>query len=176
MQKTSQRCRATLADISTISGQKQAETTTKSCTSGYAGSYHGIVSDEGAIVEISISRSVFDRVIRAINQCTYSCDFLITSETRLVDDLDLSRIGRMRLAISLEEIFSVELSDDVLEQAVTVADVVTYLCRHYFQDPDFTCDADEADDIGQSTGIVIRLVDWFRRKGAGGSGAVDYRA
>jgi acyl carrier protein len=134
------------------------------------------VSDEGAIVEISISRSVFDRVIRAINQCAYSCDFLITSETRLTDDLNLGRIGRMKLAISLEENFSVELSDDVLEQAVTVADVVTYLCRHYFQDTDLSCDADEADDIGQSTGILIRLVGWLRRKGGGGSGAVDYQA
>jgi hypothetical protein len=73
----------------------------------------------------------------------------------------------MRFAISLEEIFSVELSDDVLEQAVTVADVVTYLCRHYFQDTDLSCDADEADDIGQSTGILIRLVDWLRRENGG---------
>ena len=34
----------------------------------------------------------------------------------------------------LEEAFDVELSDDVLEQVVTVADIVRYISGHHFQD------------------------------------------
>ena len=64
-------------------------------------------------------------------QTTYSGAFVITGASRLAEDLQLGRLGLVKLALYLEEIFDVELSDELLGRFVTVADIVRYLSRDY---------------------------------------------
>ena len=85
-------------------------------------------------MQIALNNSVLDRVILAIGQTTHLGDQKVTLETRLTCDLALGGFGRLKLAIYLEEVFDVELSDDILERAVTVADIVKYISEHYFED------------------------------------------
>ena len=87
-------------------------------------------------MQVALNGSILDRVILAIRQTTYTGDQKVTSETRLTCDLALGRFDRLKLAMYLEETFDVELSDDVLKQAVTVADIIKYISGHYFQDVD----------------------------------------
>ena len=87
-------------------------------------------------MQAALNSSIFDRVILAIKQTIYTGDQKVTSETRLTCDLALGRFDRLKLAIYLEEAFDVELSDSVLERAVTVSDIVKYISGHYFQDVD----------------------------------------
>jgi acyl carrier protein len=61
----------------------------------------------------------------------------ILPSARLVSDLGLGRIGRLRVAICLEEAFGHELSDDVIDRFVTVADIATYFRHRYFTDYEF---------------------------------------
>ena len=46
----------------------------------------------------------------------------------------LGRFGRLRLGVCLEEVFDVELSDELVASFVTVDDVVGYFSRRYFRD------------------------------------------
>ncbi len=85
-------------------------------------------------MQVAFNSSVLDRVILAIEQATYIGDRRVALETRLVCDLALGGFGRLKLALYVEEIFDIELSDDVVEQFVTVADIVRYVGGHYFQD------------------------------------------
>jgi hypothetical protein len=48
--------------------------------------------------------------------------------------LALGRFGRLRLGVCLEEVFDVELSNEVVARFVTVSDVVSYFSRRYFRD------------------------------------------
>jgi acyl carrier protein len=80
--------------------------------------------------------SVFDKVTLAVEQTIYVNPLEITTDTRLVDDLGLGRFGRMRLAVQLEEVFDLELPNDVVGRFVTVADIVGYFSRRYFRDYD----------------------------------------
>ena len=85
-------------------------------------------------MQAALNSSIFDKVILAIKQTIYIGNQKIISETRLACDLALGRFDRLKLAIYLEEAFDVELSDSVLERAVTVSDIVKYISGHYFQD------------------------------------------
>ena len=85
-------------------------------------------------MQIALNGSVLDRVIHAIGQTTHLGEQKVALETRLTCDLALGGFGRLKLAIYLEEAFDVELSDDILERAVTVADIVRYISGHYFAD------------------------------------------
>ena len=85
-------------------------------------------------MQVALNGSILDRVLLAINQTTYTGDQKVTPETRLAGDLALGGFDRLKLAMYLEEAFDVELSDDVLERAVTVADIIKYISGHYFQD------------------------------------------
>ena len=87
-------------------------------------------------MQIALNGFILDRVILAVEQTTYARNQKITSETRLTCDLALGCFDRLKLAIYLEEAFDVELSDDVLERVVTVADIIKYISGHYFQDVD----------------------------------------
>ena len=87
-------------------------------------------------MQVALNGSILDRIIFAIKQTTYTGDQKVTSETRLTLDLALGSFDRLKLAMYLEETFDVELSDDVLKQAVTVADIIKYISGHYFQDID----------------------------------------
>ncbi len=87
-------------------------------------------------MQVALNGSILDRIIFAIKQTTHTGDQKVTSETRLTCDLALGSFDRLKLAMYLEETFDVELSDDVLKQAVTVADIIKYISGHYFQDVD----------------------------------------
>jgi acyl carrier protein len=125
---------------------------------------HEIVSERVHHMEASIDRVVLDRVVHAIGQINDTSDFEITLETRLAGDLKLGRMGRMRLGICLEEVFDIELSDEVLERAVTVADVVKYLSRRYYRDIDSSCVAEAARKVSTCRNHMrISLENWLLR-------------
>ena len=88
-------------------------------------------------MQVALNGSILDRVVFAIKQTTYVGDQKVGPETRLACDLALGSFDRLKLAMYLEETFDVELSDDVLKRAVTVADIIKYISGHYFQDVDF---------------------------------------
>ena len=112
----------------------------------------------------SINRSVLDQVVRAIEQAHYRLDLEVTLETRLGADLKLGRIGRMKLGICLEEVFAIELSDDVLVRAVTVADIVKYLSRRYDRENDNSCPAEVPDEVIPCPGgLWVGVENWLGR-------------
>lgn len=84
-------------------------------------------------MHVAVNGSISARVIRAIEQTIYLGDRTVALETRLTCDLALGGFSRLKLAVYLEEAFDIELSDDVLERAITVADIVKYIGGHYFQ-------------------------------------------
>ncbi len=96
-----------------------------------------MVMKEECDVQVALNDAILNRVILAIKQTTYTGDQKVTSETRLICDLALGRFDRLKLAMYLEEVFDVELSDDVLEQVATVADIIKYISGHYFQNTNF---------------------------------------
>lgn len=77
----------------------------------------------------AISNFAFDKVVLAIKQVTPVEAASISRPTRLVEDLRFGGFSRLKLAIYLEEIFGVELPDEVLKRFITVADIVNYLSR-----------------------------------------------
>jgi len=91
-------------------------------------------------VELALNTSVLNRVVLIVEQITYTEEFGITSATRLAEDLHLGRFGRAKLALSLEEVFEIELPDEALKRFSTIGDIVEYLNRYYLQDVEFpTC-------------------------------------
>ena len=92
------------------------------------------MTKEECDMRVALNGSILSRVIFAIEQTTHLGDRKVALETRLTCDLALGGFGRLKLAMYLEETFDIELSDDVLERAITVADVVRYISGHYFQD------------------------------------------
>ena len=85
-------------------------------------------------MQTSLDHFVFDKVISAIERTARIGQKKVTLETKLAPDLALSGFGKLKLAISLEEIFDVELSNERVEQFATVADIVKYIGGHYFRD------------------------------------------
>jgi acyl carrier protein len=85
-------------------------------------------------MQAALNTSVFDRVTLAIERTIHVGSLSITLETRLAGDLTLSGFSRIKLAMCLEEVFSIELPDEVLERFITVADIVKYIGRRYFRD------------------------------------------
>ena len=85
-------------------------------------------------MQSAFKSSVFNKVVLAIVQALHVETPGLSHSTRLVDDLALTRLGRMKLAMSLEDIFDVELEDVVIERFVDLGDVVSYLSHRYFKD------------------------------------------
>ena len=88
-------------------------------------------------MQTAFHNSVLARVVLAIERATQRDPADIVPSTRLVNDLGLGRIGRLRVAICLEEAFDHELSDDIVDRSVTVADIVSYFGHRYFSDYDY---------------------------------------
>lgn len=85
-------------------------------------------------MQAALTTSVLNRVILAVERTTNVGSRGVASETRLAGDLLLGGLGRIKLAMYLEEVFDIELSDEVLRGFATVADIVKYVDRHYFRD------------------------------------------
>jgi acyl carrier protein len=73
--------------------------------------------------------AVFDKVVLAVEQTIFVEGPALTPATRLVDDLELGRFGRIKLAVYLEETFDVELTDEAVDRFDTVGDIVQYVSR-----------------------------------------------
>ena len=58
----------------------------------------------------------------------------VAPSTGLAEDLALSRLGCFELALRLEEILDIELSDKTIEGFETVGDIVRTLSARFFQD------------------------------------------
>ncbi len=71
--------------------------------------------------------AVLQKVLHVVKQITYIGDKQPTLKTRLSRDLALGGFSRLKLAMYLEEAFDVEISDEALEQFVTVEDVVKFI-------------------------------------------------
>jgi len=81
-------------------------------------------------MQLPLHHLVLDRVISAIERTTRIGQRKVTLETRLAPDLALSGFGKLKLAIFLEEIFDVELSNERVAQFATIADIVKYIGGH----------------------------------------------
>jgi acyl carrier protein len=73
-------------------------------------------------MEGALNDSVLEKVLLAVEQTVYLENTRVSLTTRLAEDLNLGRFGVLRLALYLEEIFDLELSDDVLSRCSTIGD------------------------------------------------------
>ena len=84
-------------------------------------------------MQYAFDNVVFQKVSQAVGQVVRGTRD-VSPATRLTDDLALSRFGRLKLAICLEEAFDVELEDEDVEQFTVIGDIVTYISSRYFRD------------------------------------------
>ncbi len=84
-------------------------------------------------MQYAFDNVVFRKVSQAVSQVVRGTRD-VSPSTRLTDDLALSRFGRLKLAICLEEAFEVELEDEDVEQFTVIGDIVTYISSRYFRD------------------------------------------
>ncbi len=87
-------------------------------------------------MEAAVNNFVSRKVVSAVGKTVHLEASFISDGSRLADDLALGRFGRLKLAIYLEEIFDLELPDDVLAGFSTVADIVRYISHRYFRNID----------------------------------------
>ena len=85
-------------------------------------------------MQSAFNASVFDKVVLAVGRAVHAEASGLARSTRLADDLALSRLGRMRLALALEAMFQVELADEVVERFVDLGDIAGYFSDRYFGD------------------------------------------
>ena len=85
-------------------------------------------------MQTALNNFVLEYVVLAVEQTTYVGDLEITQTTRLTDDLQLGPFRMLKLALYLEEMFGIELSDEDLSRLVTVGDIVQHLtCNNFKQ-------------------------------------------
>ncbi|MET0358219.1 MAG: acyl carrier protein [Pararhizobium sp.] len=51
----------------------------------------------------------------------------VTGEACLAEDLELDSLSKMELVIAFEEAFSIEVTDDTLDQILTVQDAINFI-------------------------------------------------
>lgn len=85
-------------------------------------------------MQSAFNSSVFDKVVLAVERTVHAKLPGLSRSTRLADDLALSRLGRMRLAMALEDIFDVELEDDVVERFVDLGGIAGYFSDRHIGD------------------------------------------
>jgi acyl carrier protein len=90
-----------------------------------------------AIMQPTANDEIFNKVVLAVEQTVYLQGHTLSPTTRLTDDLQLGRFGRVRLTIYLEETFDVEISDEAVEGFSTVGDIARYINRWSLENADF---------------------------------------
>lgn len=85
-------------------------------------------------MQSAFNSAVFDKVALAVEKTVHAETPGLSRSTRLADDLALNRFGRLKLAMALEEVFDVELENDVIERFCNVGDIVTHFSNRYFRD------------------------------------------
>ncbi|CDR31295.1 Acyl carrier protein [Acholeplasma oculi] len=70
---------------------------------------------------------VFDKVKQIIVDELAVDEALVKPEARLVEDLGADSIDAVELIMTVEDAFSIEISDEVLQNIKTVNDLVSYI-------------------------------------------------
>ncbi|HGR4176159.1 TPA: acyl carrier protein [Streptococcus pneumoniae] len=65
----------------------------------------------------------FDRIVTIIQE-RQGEDFVVTESLSLKDDLDADSVDLMEFILTLEDEFSIEISDEEIDQLQSVGDVV----------------------------------------------------
>ncbi len=79
---------------------------------------------------------VASKVATALQQTIFIEDGIISDATSLSNDLGLGRLARLKLALYLEDMFDLELSNEDVDSFQLVGDIVRYMSRRYFRDQD----------------------------------------
>ncbi|MDV3157405.1 MAG: acyl carrier protein [Candidatus Phytoplasma australasiaticum] len=70
---------------------------------------------------------MFNKIKKIIAEQLSISEDLITLETKLKEDLGMDSIDAVNLAIQLEKIFDIKISDEQLQQFKLVKDIVVYI-------------------------------------------------
>nr|WP_320411892.1 acyl carrier protein ['Bituminaria bituminosa' little leaf phytoplasma] len=70
---------------------------------------------------------VFNKIQKIISEQLSLSEDLIQLETKLKEDLGMDSIDAVNLAIQLEKIFNIKISDEQLQQFKLVKDIVVYI-------------------------------------------------
>ncbi|VJK19705.1 acyl carrier protein [Streptococcus pneumoniae] len=68
-------------------------------------------------------KEIFDRIVTIIQE-RQGKDFVVTESLSLKDDLDADSVDLMEFILTLEDEFSIEISDEEIDQLQSVGDVV----------------------------------------------------
>ncbi|HGQ2652313.1 TPA: acyl carrier protein [Streptococcus pneumoniae] len=68
-------------------------------------------------------KEIFDRIVTIIQE-RLGEDFVVTESLSLKDDLDADSVDLMEFILTLEDEFSIEISDEEIDQLQNVGDVV----------------------------------------------------
>jgi acyl carrier protein len=68
--------------------------------------------------------TTFERVRKCIVDCAGVDENAVNTDATLYGDLDLDSLDEVDLAITLEEEFGIEISDEQIEASFTVGDIV----------------------------------------------------
>ncbi|HHA8587689.1 TPA: acyl carrier protein [Streptococcus pneumoniae] len=68
-------------------------------------------------------KEIFDRIVTIIQERQVE-DFVVTESLSLKDDLDADSVDLMEFILTLEDEFSIEISDEEIDQLQNVGDVV----------------------------------------------------
>jgi acyl carrier protein len=80
-----------------------------------------------AHMEVLLVAAVYDKIKKLIVEELSVDEALITPEARLVEDLGADSIDAVELIMTVEDTFSIEISDEVLQSIKTVNDLVSYI-------------------------------------------------
>lgn len=70
---------------------------------------------------------IFEKIKAILSESMGVEDFEITPDTNLAEALWFDELDMVDLAMDLEDTFSTEITDEVLEKFTTVGDIVEYL-------------------------------------------------
>ncbi|MDO8053896.1 acyl carrier protein ['Opuntia sp.' phytoplasma] len=73
---------------------------------------------------------VFNKIQKIISEQLSLSEDLIQLDTKLKEDLGMDSIDAVNLAIQLEKIFNIKISDEQLQQFKSVKDIVVYIESH----------------------------------------------
>ena len=68
-------------------------------------------------------KEIFDRIVTIIQE-RQGEDFVVTESLSLKDDLDADSVDLMEFILTLEDEFNIEISDEEIDQLLSVGDVV----------------------------------------------------
>lgn len=70
---------------------------------------------------------IVEQVIKVVTEVLRSKKALITTSSRIKDDLGADSLDRMALLMALEDAFKQQISDEEAQKLVTIGDVVEFV-------------------------------------------------